>query len=84
MAVRPVPKRAPSASNALKECMWIPMEAVPSVPAHVRLVIRPRLVPPLKKEKLNSEHLLLTVDLAVSHAIQPPPNFVHHVKNITS
>ena len=56
VAVKLVPRLAPSARNALKECMWIPMEIVTYVLVHVKLVIHSRPVPPIKKEKLNSEH----------------------------
>ena len=54
--VKPVPMLAPSAKNALKECMWIPMEIVTYVPVPAGLVIPPKPVPPTKKEKFNSEH----------------------------
>ena len=56
VAVRLVPRLAPSARNVLKECMWIPMEIATYVPAPAGLVIPPRPVPPMKKEKSNSGH----------------------------
>ena len=56
VAVRLVPRLAPFARNALKECMWIPMEIVTYVPAPAGLVIPPRPASPMKKEKLNTEH----------------------------